>query len=104
MTWIYVLVCCQQNMPVDYASRYHTTAVHPLPHRHARYALNPTTFAFNLLCGCFCGHSAGGVTVTSADGRIECANTLDARVHIAYQANLPDIRAELFGATAHGLH
>eukprot|EP00877_Chromochloris_zofingiensis_P009622 jgi/Chrzof1/4913/Cz15g04090.t1 len=48
--------------------------------------------------------SAGGVTVTSADGRIECANTLDARVHIAYQANLPDIRAELFGATAHGLH
>jgi vacuolar-type H+-ATPase subunit E/Vma4 len=42
-------------------------------------------------------HSAGGVVVTSADGRILCSNTLDHRIHIAYEANLPAIRSALFG-------
>jgi vacuolar-type H+-ATPase subunit E/Vma4 len=42
--------------------------------------------------------SCGGVVLTSADGRILCSNTLDHRVHIAYQANLPEIRKQLFGA------
>jgi V-type H+-transporting ATPase subunit E len=40
------------------------------------------------------------VVVTSADGRIVCSNTLDDRIAITYQANLPTIRAQLFGATA----
>jgi hypothetical protein len=31
---------------------------------------------------------------------VVCANTLDDRIAISYQANLPTIRAELFGATA----
>ncbi|KIY93242.1 V-type H+-transporting ATPase subunit E [Monoraphidium neglectum] len=43
---------------------------------------------------------SGGVVVTSADGRIVCSNTLDDRIAITYQANLPTIRAQLFGATA----
>jgi V-type H+-transporting ATPase subunit E len=38
------------------------------------------------------------VELSSADGRIVCSNTLDARVHIAYQANLPAIRTQLIGA------
>lgn len=42
--------------------------------------------------------------LTSADGRIVCRNTLDHRVHIAYEANLPDIRTKLFGAVESGKH
>jgi V-type H+-transporting ATPase subunit E len=48
--------------------------------------------------------SSGGLVLTSADGRIVCRNTLDHRVHIAYEANLPDIRAKLFGTAASGTH
>jgi V-type H+-transporting ATPase subunit E len=48
--------------------------------------------------------SSGGVVVTSADGRIVVSNTLDHRVHIAYEANLPDIRGKLFGVAAKGAH
>jgi V-type H+-transporting ATPase subunit E len=48
--------------------------------------------------------SSGGVVVTSADGRIVVSNTLDHRVHIAYEANLPDIRGKLFGVVAAGAH
>lgn len=44
--------------------------------------------------------SSGGVILTSADGRIVCANTLDDRIAISYQGNLPEIRAQLFGKTA----
>jgi V-type H+-transporting ATPase subunit E len=47
---------------------------------------------------------SGGVVLTSADGRIVCSNTLDDRVGIAYQANLPAIRAALFGTMAAGTH
>ncbi|KAI8470782.1 MAG: vacuolar ATP synthase subunit E [Monoraphidium minutum] len=43
---------------------------------------------------------SGGVVVTSADGRIACSNTLDDRVAISYQANLPAIRGQLFGSAA----
>ena len=42
--------------------------------------------------------------LTSADGRIVCSNTLDHRVHIAYEANLPDVRSKLFGTAAAGTH
>lgn len=41
---------------------------------------------------------AGGVVVTSADGRIVCSNTLDDRLKIGYTANLPVLRELLFGA------
>eukprot|EP00798_Chlamydomonas_sp_ICE-L_P030472 gene30472-35485_t len=44
----------------------------------------------------------GGVLVASMDGRIMCSNTLDERIKIAYHANLPDIRARLFGVLAKG--
>jgi len=40
---------------------------------------------------------AGGVVVTSADGRIVCSNTLDDRLRIAYSSNLPALRDILFG-------
>jgi V-type H+-transporting ATPase subunit E len=39
----------------------------------------------------------GGISVCSANGTIVCPNTFDARLDIAYQANLPDVRAVLFG-------
>lgn len=44
----------------------------------------------------------GGVVVVSADGRITVSNTLDDRLKIAYEANLPDIRGRLFGVVAAG--
>ena len=44
--------------------------------------------------------SVGGVVVTSTDGRVVCNNTLDARLEIAYQQNLPAVRAVLFGKEA----
>ncbi len=40
--------------------------------------------------------STGGVVVQSSDGRITVSNTLDDRLKIAYQDNLPVIRAKLF--------
>ncbi|GIL77991.1 hypothetical protein Vretimale_7389 [Volvox reticuliferus] len=46
----------------------------------------------------------GGIVLTSADGRIRCSNTLDERLKIAYQANLPTVRAKLFGVLAQGQH
>ncbi|KAL3147417.1 hypothetical protein ABBQ38_014481 [Trebouxia sp. C0009 RCD-2024] len=42
----------------------------------------------------------GGVVVSSADGKIVCANTLDERLKIAYAQNLPMIRGEFFGIEA----
>ena len=53
---------------------------------------------------CFPLCSSGGVVVTSADGRVVVSDTLDQRVHIAYEANLPDIRNKLFGVAAVGTH
>ena len=41
---------------------------------------------------------AGGLVVTSWDGRIVCSNTLDQRLEIAYSKNLPAVRELLFGA------
>ena len=40
---------------------------------------------------------SGGLSVSSADGKIVCPNTFDARLQIAYEANLPQIRSALFG-------
>ena len=44
------------------------------------------------------GCSCGGIVVTSGDGRIVCSNTLDERLKISYQQNLPVVREQLFGA------
>jgi len=41
-------------------------------------------------------YCSGGVVITSADGSIECSNTLDDRLRIAYMSNLPAIRKALF--------
>ncbi len=48
--------------------------------------------------------SCGGLVLISGDGRIMCNNTLDDRLKIAYQANLPTVRAKLFGTMATGQH
>mmetsp|Transcript_4302 Transcript_4302/g.6619 ORF Transcript_4302/g.6619 Transcript_4302/m.6619 type:complete len:235 (-) Transcript_4302:1109-1813(-) len=41
---------------------------------------------------------AGGIILTTANGKISLNNTLDARLDIAYQSQLPKIRKTLFGA------
>ncbi|KAG2485030.1 hypothetical protein HYH03_016233 [Edaphochlamys debaryana] len=46
----------------------------------------------------------GGIVLFSGDGRITCNNTLDDRLKISYQANLPTVRAKLFGVVAKGQH
>ena len=46
--------------------------------------------------------SNGGLVLMSSDGRIVCGNTVDDRIMIAYHANLPDIRARLFGVLEKG--
>eukprot|EP00727_Mastigamoeba_balamuthi_P013137 m51a1_g8446 putative v-type proton atpase subunit e-like (1148) ;mRNA; f:385293-390887 len=38
----------------------------------------------------------GGVMLTALDGRVRCANTLEARLQIAFEKKLPDIRKLLF--------
>ncbi len=38
----------------------------------------------------------GGVIMTNEDGLIVCKNTLDARLELAYQHLLPDIRSTLY--------
>lgn len=39
----------------------------------------------------------GGIAVVSDDGKIVCSNTLDDRLRISYQGNLPSVREMLFG-------
>jgi V-type H+-transporting ATPase subunit E len=40
--------------------------------------------------------SAGGVVLTALEGRIISSNTLDARLKLAFEGVLPEIRATLF--------
>ncbi|KAF5825910.1 hypothetical protein DUNSADRAFT_5993, partial [Dunaliella salina] len=40
--------------------------------------------------------SCGGIVMMSTDGRIVVKNTLEDRLKITYEANLPVIRARLF--------
>lgn len=42
---------------------------------------------------------AGGVRMHALGGRIVCNNTLDARLAIAYEQNLPSLRRRMFGKT-----
>lgn len=46
----------------------------------------------------------GGLRLISGDGRIVCNNTLDDRLMVSYQANLPTVRSKLFGELARGHH
>ncbi|KAE8710790.1 V-type proton ATPase subunit E [Hibiscus syriacus] len=47
--------------------------------------------------GPFC---SGGVVIASQDGKIVCENTLDARLDVAFNKKLPEIRKWLFGQVA----
>ena len=40
---------------------------------------------------------AGGVHVISTDGKIVCNNSLDDRLKVAFERNVPEIRATIFG-------
>jgi V-type H+-transporting ATPase subunit E len=44
-------------------------------------------------------NSAGGVLVSSKNGRIECDNTLETRLEYAFERMLPSLRVKLFGQT-----
>ena len=48
--------------------------------------------------------SSGGVVVSSHGGRIICSNTLDARLAMAYEQQLPQIRELLFGKSTTRVH
>lgn len=57
---------------------------------------------------CFFSHShrlcsCGGVVVTSADRKIVCSNTLDDRLRITYQGNLPSVRSSSLFLCCHVL-
>ena len=39
----------------------------------------------------------GGVVVATVDGKVKISNTLEDRLHLAYQANVPDLRVRIFG-------
>eukprot|EP01102_Stenamoeba_stenopodia_P012070 TRINITY_DN3768_c0_g1_i1.p1 TRINITY_DN3768_c0_g1~~TRINITY_DN3768_c0_g1_i1.p1 ORF type:complete len:225 (+),score=82.93 TRINITY_DN3768_c0_g1_i1:87-761(+) len=41
--------------------------------------------------------SAGGVVLAANNGKILCNNTLEQRLHLAYEGQLPTIRTSLFG-------
>jgi len=43
---------------------------------------------------------SGGIVLSIADGRIVCSNTLDARLALAFEQQLPEVRTTLFGRSA----
>jgi len=43
---------------------------------------------------------SGGIVLSIADGRIVCSNTLDARLALAFEQQLSDVRTTLFGRSA----
>jgi len=47
---------------------------------------------------------SGGVILSSHEGRIMCSNTLDARLAMAYEHRLPEIRTTLFGKSQSRVH
>jgi len=47
---------------------------------------------------------SGGVVLSTPDGRIICSNTLDARLSMAFEQNLPAIRTKLFGKSTTRVH
>jgi len=61
----------------------------------------PPSPASGSLEGDFC---SGGVVLATPDGRIICSNTLDARLKMAYDQLLPEIRTTLYGASLTRVH
>jgi len=53
------------------------------------------------VAGEFC---SGGVVLATPDGKIICSNTLDARLNMAYEQLLPEIRTTLYGASLTRVH
>jgi len=47
---------------------------------------------------------SGGVVLSSNDGKIICSNTLDARLSMAFEQNLPAIRTILYGKSTTRIH
>jgi len=47
---------------------------------------------------------SGGVVLSTPDGRIICANTLDARLSMVYEQKLPEIRTILYGESTGRKH
>jgi len=47
---------------------------------------------------------SGGIILSSNEGRIICSNTLDARLHMAFEQNLPAIRTILYGKSTTRMH
>jgi len=47
---------------------------------------------------------SGGVVLSTPDGRIICANTLDARLSMVFEQQLPEIRTILYGESAGRKH
>eukprot|EP00026_Physarum_polycephalum_P014936 Phypoly_transcript_15505.p1 GENE.Phypoly_transcript_15505~~Phypoly_transcript_15505.p1 ORF type:complete len:233 (+),score=62.97 Phypoly_transcript_15505:80-778(+) len=47
---------------------------------------------------------SGGVILSAQEGKIICRNTLDARLGLAFEQRLPDIRTTLFGKSAGRVH
>jgi len=48
--------------------------------------------------------SSGGVILTSHEGKIICKNTLDARLGLAFEQRLPEVRVNLFGRSKTRTH
>jgi len=51
--------------------------------------------------GDFC---SGGIVLSTIDGRIICANTLDARLSMVFEQKLPEIRTLLYGESTTRVH
>jgi len=47
---------------------------------------------------------SGGIILSSNEGRIICSNTLDARLSMAFEQNLPAIRTILYGKSTTRMH
>jgi len=47
---------------------------------------------------------SGGVILSAQEGKIICRNTLDARLGLAFEQRLPDIRTTLFGKSKSRVH
>jgi len=47
---------------------------------------------------------SGGIVLSTPDGRIICANTLDARLSMVFEQKLPEIRTILYGASTGRKH
>jgi len=47
---------------------------------------------------------SGGVILSALDGKIICKNTLDARLGLAFEQRLPEVRVKLYGRSKTRVH